>query len=67
MNSDRFLLLGFALAIIEGGILLELFSVEIESAAPTAHLIAYHRIQDYMLPGDDVSLLRALASRRSRG
>lgn len=34
---------------------------EIESADRTAHLIAYHRIQDYMLLGDDVYLLRAVA------
>lgn len=34
---------------------------EIESADRTAHLIAYHRIQDYMLLGDDVYLLRAEA------
>jgi trk system potassium uptake protein TrkA len=34
---------------------------EIESADRTAHLIAYHRIHDYMQLGDDVYLLRAVA------
>jgi len=34
---------------------------EIESADRTAHLIAYHRIQDYMQLGEDVYLLRAVA------
>ena len=34
---------------------------EIESADRTAHLIAYHRVQDYMLLGDDLYLIRAVA------
>lgn len=34
---------------------------EIESADRTAHLIAYHRVQDYMQLGENVYLLRAMA------